>query len=124
GRIVADADGQEIRINADSAFCGNCAGYDLGWAYDRAGERDSVVAVLERVVNATPEWEQFYDDAIHQAHAYQRLGELYEERGDRARALDYYGRLLDQWRNADPALAPLIREIRGRVARLAGEGTR
>ncbi len=113
-----------IRINADSAMCVNCARYDLGWAYDRAGERDSVLALLERVVNATPDWEQFYDDAIYQARAYKRLGELYEERGDRARALDYYGRLLDQWRAADPVLAPIIRDIRGRVARLAGEGAR
>ncbi|MBK6782024.1 MAG: protein kinase [Gemmatimonadetes bacterium] len=111
-----------IRLNADSAYCANCAGYDLGWAYDRAGERDSVLAVLERVVNAAPDWEQFYDDAINQARAYRRIGELYEERGDRAKALDYYGRLLDQWREADPTLAPVMREVRGRMARLAGEG--
>jgi len=113
-----------IRINADSAFCVNCARYDLAWAYDRAGVQDSVLALLERVVNATPDWEQFYDDAINQARAYRRLGELYEDRGDRARALDYYGRLLDQWRDADPTLAPVIREVRGRVARLAGEHAR
>ncbi|MBL8980284.1 MAG: hypothetical protein JNM53_17865, partial [Gemmatimonadetes bacterium] len=47
--------------------------------------------------------------------------ELYEERGDKTRAIEHYTRLLDLWKDADPVLQPTVREIRGRLARLAGE---
>ena len=54
-------------------------------------------------------------------HAYVRVGELYEQRGDRERAIDYYQRFVDLWLNADPELQPQVEEMRGRIARLAGE---
>ena len=50
-----------------------------------------------------------------------RLGELYEERGDRARALEYYGKFVDLWRNADPELQPQVTDVKQRMSRLAGE---
>jgi len=50
-----------------------------------------------------------------------RLGELYEARGDRAKALEYYGRFVDLWKGADPELQPVVRDMRARAARLAGE---
>jgi len=50
-----------------------------------------------------------------------RLGELYETRGDRAEARKYYGRFVDLWKDADPELQPVVREVRARLARLAGE---
>jgi hypothetical protein len=49
----------------------------------------------------------------------QAAGELYEARGDRARALDYYGRFVELWKDADPALQPAVREVRARMAALA-----
>ncbi|HXY69493.1 MAG TPA: hypothetical protein VEH62_08590, partial [Gemmatimonadales bacterium] len=52
------------------------------------------------------------------APVYRRLGELYEAKGDRARALDYYGRFVDLWKNADPELQPAVREVRQRLSRL------
>ncbi len=109
-----------IRSQADSAACFNCSRYYLAWAYDRAGEHDSTRVILERTVNAAPEWEQYYDDSINLARAYQRLGELYEAKGDRAKALDYYGRLVEQWRDADAPLQSVLRDIKARMARLTG----
>ena len=47
------------------------------------------------------------------------LGELYARQGDRAKAADYYERLLDLWRNADPAMQPIVRDARARLARLS-----
>jgi len=50
-----------------------------------------------------------------------RVGELYEGRGDRAKAREYYGRFVDLWRDADPGFQPIVRDVRARMARLAGE---
>ena len=116
------ADGlTRVRANVDSSGCRNCASYYLAWAYDRAGVPDSVLAVLEQVVNAPPEWEQYYEDGLNRPRALRRLGELYEAKGDREKALDYYGRFAELWRDADPKLQPVVREVRDRMARLAAE---
>jgi hypothetical protein len=61
------------------------------------------------------------DDAFSLAPSYKRLGELYEARGDRKRAADYYGKFVDLWKDADPELQPAVTEIRQRLARLAQE---
>lgn len=50
-----------------------------------------------------------------------RLGQLYEARGDRDRALEYYGRFVDLWKDADPSLQPKVAETRRWIAQLAGE---
>jgi hypothetical protein len=50
-----------------------------------------------------------------------RLGELYEQRGNREKALEYYGRFVDLWTDADPELQPIVRDVKRRMARLAGE---
>ena len=51
----------------------------------------------------------------------QRLGELYESRGDTARALEAYSRLLELWKDADPVLQPAVTAVRARMAHLTGE---
>jgi DNA-binding SARP family transcriptional activator len=53
--------------------------------------------------------------------ALQRLGELYEAAGDRANAIAYYDRFAELWKDADPELQPVVRDVRQRIARLAGE---
>jgi hypothetical protein len=61
------------------------------------------------------------DDPLKLAHVYRRLGELYEMLGRQADALNYYGKLIDMWKEADPELQPVVRNVRERMARLAGE---
>ena len=53
--------------------------------------------------------------------AYKRLGELYEARGDREKAVEYYSGFVDLWQGADEELQPVVRDVRGRIARLIGE---
>lgn len=60
-------------------------------------------------------------DAPHLAPTLRRLGELYEERGDRERATRCYGRFVESWKGADPELQPQVAEVRGRLARLRGD---
>ena len=77
----------------------------------------------EKVVSTPVFWGildyNFYNYNL--APAYRRLGELYEARGDRAKARDYYGRFVDLWRDADPELQPIVANARAVVKRLSGE---
>ncbi len=55
------------------------------------------------------------------ASTYKRVGELYEERNDRDKAVVYYNRFVELWQNADEELQPQVRDVRARIARLVGE---
>jgi hypothetical protein len=46
-----------------------------------------------------------------------RLGELYEAKGDTARAVPHYVAFLNLWKNADPELQPAVAEVRRRLGR-------
>jgi len=77
----------------------------LARVYDALGSSDSAIAVYERYVGARSLGRTTLD-AFELGHALERLGALYETRGDPARAGEYYARLADLWRGAD---APLRR---------------
>ena len=94
--------------------------HQLGRAWDAAGEADSALAAYERAVNSPGPMNPFEESTLL-AQTYRRLGELYEARGDRAKARDYYGRFVDLWAGADQELQPAVRDARERIARLAAE---
>jgi tetratricopeptide (TPR) repeat protein len=93
--------------------------FNLGRAFDAAGEADSAIAMFEKYV-ATPIWNRNVgsDDPIALAGIWKRLGELYEAKGDRAKAVEYYLKFVDLWKNADPELQPKVAEVRLRLVRL------
>ncbi len=101
-------------------FCPDCGDYETGIAWERAGQPDSALAAYRRAAAAGSVWKPTVDPYTL-APSLRRLGELYEERGDRAQALEYYGRFVELWRNADPVLQPQVREVKARMAKLAGE---
>jgi len=101
--------------------CLTCGLFELATVYDRAHQPDSALAIYERVVN-TPSLPYIARYAI--APTYKRLGELYEERGDRAKAREYYGRFVDLWKDADPELQPVVRDVRARMTRLVEDRPR
>jgi tetratricopeptide (TPR) repeat protein len=101
--------------------CVPCGLYDAGKAWDRAGEADSALVRWERVVTSVPTEDAPMGDMFNLAHTYRRMGEIYEARGNREKALEYYGHLATLWREADPELQPQVREIKQRMTRLAGE---
>ncbi|MGE5803545.1 MAG: protein kinase domain-containing protein [Gemmatimonadota bacterium] len=111
---------QGYRAFYDSADCGPCGLFEIGQVYDRLGQADSAVALYERAVN-TPAFGRLFVDAPSLALAYRRLGELYEQRGDRAKAREYYGKFVDLWSGADPELQGSVRDVRSRLQRLAAE---
>jgi len=94
--------------------------YDMAGAYDLAGHADSALAVYERALTA-PEPISFPYHYDKLAPAYKRLGELYEARGDLEKAVEYYDRFVELWRDADPALQLVVGDVRARIARLLEE---
>jgi tetratricopeptide (TPR) repeat protein len=102
-------------------FCRTCGLVQIGEAFDRQGMTDSARVAYEAYATdlAAGHIGQDTDLPI----SYIRLGEIYEAQGDRERALEYYNKLLDLWKDADPLLQPKVRDIRERVGRLAGEGS-
>ena len=110
----------------DEDGCAVCGLFLLARAYERAGERDSALAVYERAVT-TPGYFRAFEEEATLGPTYRRLGELYEERGDTVRARDYYNRFVDLWKDADAELQPRVREVRARLAQLdreTGKGKR
>jgi len=101
----------------DEDGCAVCGLFLLGRAYERAGQPDSALAVYERAVT-TPGYLRAFEEQATLGPTYRRLGELYEQRGDTARARDYYGRFVELWKDADAVLQPEVREVRQRMARL------
>jgi tetratricopeptide (TPR) repeat protein len=99
--------------------CYTCAHPWLASAYERTGQADSARIMLEYFVEV-PSSAIWYDGG-HLAHGYLRLGELYEERGDREKAIEYYGKFVDLWEDADPELQPWVTEARDAMARLSAE---
>jgi tetratricopeptide (TPR) repeat protein len=96
----------------------------LGRTFDLAGQGDSAIVYLERYITAPFLFRLWGDvDGYHRAGAHKRLGELYEARGDRQRALTQYQKFVDLWKGADPELQPKVADVRKRIARLsAAEG--
>lgn len=88
----------------------------IGRAHDLAGRADSAIVWLERFVS-TPDPDMTWS-ALYEAGSYKRLGELYEAKGDAAKAVANYERFLDLWKDAEPALQPKVREVRARLDRL------
>jgi eukaryotic-like serine/threonine-protein kinase len=114
---------KQYRAWYDEDSCAVCGLFELGRAYERAGQRDSALAVYERAVT-TPGIQRMFEEAATLGPTYKRLGELYEEGGQLDRARDNYGRFVDLWKNADPELQPLVRDVKQRLVRLTGEGVR
>jgi serine/threonine-protein kinase len=110
-------------VPRDCAPCGLTA---LAQAYDRAGRADSAIATYERYL-ATPDimrlaWTlRLGNDGMQLAPAHRRLGELYEQRGDRERARSHYAAFAELWSECDPELRPAVIEVRQRLSSLGEE---
>ncbi|HYC33599.1 MAG TPA: hypothetical protein VEB59_15020, partial [Gemmatimonadales bacterium] len=104
-----------------SDFCSGCGWWDEGVAYERAGLPDSALASYERAAARGAPWRSRADQWTLAA-SFKRLGEMYETRGEKDKALKYYGQFAELWKDADPVLQPQVREVKQRMAALAGEG--
>ena len=102
--------------------CSICTAFDEGRVFEKLNEPDSAIAQYERFASGhdtDPNNREYF-----LAAALRRLGEMYESKGDRKKAIEYYGRFVDLWKDADPDLQPLVSDIRKQMAQLAGEPPR
>jgi tetratricopeptide (TPR) repeat protein len=124
---IAEAEGRKSdavtayrALYDEGGVCGACGLYELATAYDALGRGDSARAIYQRAVDEHYS-QQMFTDRYALAPSLKRLGELYEARGDRKRAAEYYARFVELWKDADPELQPGVRELRGRLTKLAQE---
>lgn len=110
----------EYRAFHDEAGFPSEGYFDQATLFDEMHQQDSALIYYERYLT-TSDANRIYDDGWNLGPAYKRAGELYEARGDRAQALKYYNKFADLWKNADAELQPVVRDVRGRIARLAAE---
>ena len=118
------ADAQREYRSADEGICVTCVLPRLASAYDLGGNADSAIAIFTRYLE-TPDPFRLRAarggvgvDADYLAPTYQRLGELWEAKGDKQKALGYYLKFVDLWKSADPELQPKVADVRRRIARL------
>ena len=130
---IAIAEGKfEVAIHefqaADTSYdgapiaCGSCIAPRLARAYDLAGRPDDAIREFENYLNSTYARRGTTTDPQYLAGSYKRLAELYEAKGDRAKAASNYAKFIELWKNADPELQPKVQEAKRRFARLGAEG--
>jgi len=120
GRTAAAVDGyRRSNIGADGLpeGCSFCTQALVGQAYDRANMSDSAIANLERYLSI-PAVGRVGFDRWFLAPTHKRLGELYEAKGDNARAVSHYTAFVNLWEHADPDMQPKVAEARTRMERL------
>jgi tetratricopeptide (TPR) repeat protein len=117
---IATAEGRawegEIELHgaAETHPCPICVLPDLARAYEVAGKPDSAIATYERYL--TTPWQRRFDtDAIELGFAMERLGALYQQQRDGAKAAALYNELVQLWRGADGELQPLLTDVRRRL---------
>jgi tetratricopeptide (TPR) repeat protein len=103
------------------AECRICTFPLAGMAHDMLGQTAAAIDAYTRYL-ATPYLIRSGSDAIWRARILFRLGELHEQRGDRERALHYYGAFAELWRRADQELQPRVETARRRMAALQPQG--
>jgi tetratricopeptide (TPR) repeat protein len=100
----------------------------LGRVFDAAGLADSAIAQYEHYL-AAPRLLLFdidrpahytIPDAIWLPRARRRLAALYEQKGERAKAIAQYEAFIDLWSTADAELQPQVAAARQHLARLRG----
>lgn len=85
--------------------------------FDRRQRSDSAIAAGERYIINSDE-DRLQQDGLLLAGIHQRLGEMYEAKGEVDRAITHYQTFVDLWKNADAELQPRVQDVRARVARL------
>ena len=103
-----------------ASTCARCGSWDEGVAYERAGLADSALAAYQRAVGRDGPWKN-QADQWGLGPSLKRLGELYEARGDRAAGAGVLRAIRGAMEGSRPRAPAGVREVRGRMAALAGE---
>jgi tetratricopeptide (TPR) repeat protein len=102
-------------------LCAICGVAELALALDRAGQADSAVVAYERFVALPALVRALGADDAFLAPSLERLGQLYDERGDWEKAAEYYARFVELWKEADPELQPRVQAAQRRLNEIFAE---
>ncbi len=95
--------------------------FNLARAFDLANQPDSAIAEFEALLRQ--HWDSRLDDDMYAlAGAHKRLGELYDAKGDREKAISHLSKFVELWKNADPELQPAVADAKRRLAKLQAGG--
>jgi TolB-like protein len=101
----------------DIGTCSACVMPNIAAAFDHAGQADSAIFYLNAY--ATAPSENGNVSAIYLPSSHERLGQLYEAKGNATKAAEHYQQFIDLWKNADPELQPRVAAARERLKKLA-----
>jgi tetratricopeptide (TPR) repeat protein/TolB-like protein len=116
---VAQAEGRYeealgIFRSVDNAGCDVCFMPSIAQTLELAGQPDSALAVYQEYVD-TPWPFKLQFDQVFLPVAYERLGQLYDERGELDRAVEYYAKFTELWASADPVLQARVQAAQSRL---------
>jgi len=117
---LARARASQRSSDGTPAECRACIAFLMATVFDSLGQADSTAAWLERYL-AVPRAERLDFDSWALATTNKRLGELYDSKGDRAKAMQYYGEFVEQWKDADAELQPTVATVKRRLTELRGQ---
>jgi tetratricopeptide (TPR) repeat protein len=100
--------------------CTPCRYQETASLFDQAGRADSAITYYERYLE-TPFNFRFFVDSGELAPAHERLGQLYDARGDLENAALHYARFVELWDEADPRLQPRVEAARARLEDIVRE---
>jgi tetratricopeptide (TPR) repeat protein len=108
-----------FREKTDSLGCGrNCWG-ELGWLYDHHGYDGETFEAYRAYLRAPPSLNG--SDIVYLPRIHERLGQLYEERGDLNRAEHHHEQFVRLWEDADPIFQPRVQAAREALARVRAQ---
>jgi tetratricopeptide (TPR) repeat protein len=121
GGVAGDEVLDSLRARLPRSPCTPCVQNDAARLHEAAGRPDSAIAgYLAFADGLDPAW---LAGVAPQdlAQTYLRLGELFDQKGNRERAREYYGLFVDLYRNADADIVPRVRQVRERIAALTSD---
>jgi len=114
-RADVDVDGRPANENPVHVH------FNLGRAFDLANQPDSAIAELEAYLRI-PYDSRSDDDQFVLAGTHKRLGELYDAKGDREKAISHLTKFIELWKDADPELQPAVADAKRRLTKLQAAG--
>ena len=90
-------------------------------AFEALGQADSVIARYESWLGRRELDNRLGKDSRELPRAYERLAQLYDEKGDLEQAAGYYGLFVVLWADADPELQPRVDAARARMEEIVRE---
>jgi len=105
--------------------CMTCLPTQLANAFARSDMPDSAIFYANQALTIyDPNRISDYRDQFILPMFNRMLGEAYEKKGDRVKAVEHYRKVIEQWKNADPELQVIVEDLKQRVRRLTDiEGT-